>query len=180
MRGDRLRPPTVPLYEKGQSVYGGVGRPTGYTIGMAEYLCHRLSCGETMKRICSEDGMPSQSMVYRWLNTYPKFREKYQIAREIQADTLADETLDIAREGSVEDVAKNRLRLDAVRWFTKILNPSKYGDHQTVKHEGEIDLNVTLRAKPDDDLNREIEALLTRGNITDVEDESDDAGASGS
>lgn len=170
----RLRPPTVPMHAPEQSVYGGPGRPSGYTVGVADLVCHRIACGETLKRICAEDGMPSQSMVYRWLDAYPKFRERFQVARDIQADSLADEALDIARDGNVEEVPKNRLRLDAVRWFTKITNPRKYGDLSLVKHEGDINHNVTIRAKPDADLNADLARMAAKmAAVTDVVDEAE-------
>ncbi len=89
--------------------------------------------------------MPSASTVCRWLGQHEAFREQYARAREAQADTLFDEILEIAddgtndyviRKGEGEDVervdhdhiARSRLRVDARKWMASKLQPKKYGD----------------------------------------------------
>jgi hypothetical protein len=69
----------------------------------------------------------------------PEFAEQYAHARDSQADTLADEILDIADDGSNDymgddetyngdAVARSKLRVDARKWIASKLKPKKYGD----------------------------------------------------
>lgn len=85
----------------------------------------------------------------------PAFQEQYARAREIQADTLADETLDIADDGTNdwmekknaegqnigwqfngEAAARSRIRIDQRKWYASKLAPKKYGE--------KLDLNNKL------------------------------------
>lgn len=86
--------------------------------------------------------MPDQATVYRWLDRYETFREQYAGAREVQADTLADEILDIADDVTLdiqqntqvheraqhEAVHRSKVRIDARKWLAGKLAPKKYGD----------------------------------------------------
>src|SRR3546814_11281656 len=92
------------------------------------------------------------STVFRWLRdeAHEEFRQQYARARDNQADTLADEILDIADDGSNdyvgEDekyngdaVARSRLRVDARKWLAGKLAPKKYGekiDHTLANPDG--------------------------------------------
>ena len=137
------------------------GRPSGYTQEIGDSICDRLANGESLRYICSGDGMPSQSMVFRWLASNEMFREQYTRAREAQADVLADETLAIADDGrndwmerhgkddagwqfNGEAVARSRLRVEARKWFASKLLPKKYGDRTTLAGDAENPLAVTL------------------------------------
>lgn len=90
--------------------------------------------------------MPAQSTVYEWLLRHPDFTEKYTRAREEQADTLADEIIDIADEQPEIVVVKDKAgkviehkldgaflqwqknRIEARKWTAMKLKPKKYGD----------------------------------------------------
>jgi hypothetical protein len=83
----------------------------------------------------------------------PEFRDQYARAREVQADTLFDECLEIADDASGdvieqagEDgavisvanhtrVARDRLRVDARKWMVAKLAPKKYGDRPQIEHD---------------------------------------------
>lgn len=120
---------------------------SSYTDEIADVICERIANGESLKAICAEDGMPSQSMVFRWLADPAKeeFRERYARARESQADALFDEILSIAdtpvmgektktdADGNTEvmtgDMIEHRkLQIDARKWLAGKLRPKKYGD----------------------------------------------------
>jgi hypothetical protein len=97
--------------------------------------------------------MPSQALVYVWLNKKPTFLEQYTRAREEQAETHADEIVAIAdetpittpvydRDGEVIDIKLDsayiqwqRQRIDARKWTAAKLRPKKYGDR--VVHAGD-------------------------------------------
>lgn len=119
------------------------GRPSEYSDEVADVICNRLVEGESLRRICMGDDMPSAAAVFRWLASNERFREQYACAREAQADTYADEIVDIADDGANdymgEDekyngdaVARSKLRVDARKWVASKLKPKKYGDKQLV------------------------------------------------
>lgn len=120
-------------------------------------ICERLVDGESLRAICREDGMPSQSMIFRWLEAHTEFRERYARARECQAESLADELLEIADDGSNdwmtregkdgegsayqangEHIQRSRLRVDTRKWIASKLKPKKYGDSQSIEHTGDV------------------------------------------
>ncbi len=130
-----------------------MGRPSGYTEDMAIEICARLASGESLVRMCKADDMPSVSTVYRWIQAHEEFRDNYTRAREDQADTLADEILDIANtpvvgvktktneKGEVETtegdmIEHRRLQVDARKWIAAKLKPKKYGDKQQTEVTG--------------------------------------------
>lgn len=123
-----------------------MARPDQYSAGLADLICDRISRGESLLAICAEDGMPSQSMVYRWLDKYVAFREKYARARDLQCDSLADEALQVARNGSAEMANANRVRLDAIKWFAAKVAPKKYGE--------KLDIESTAHVTVADDTDR--------------------------
>lgn len=120
-----------------------MSRPSDYTPELAAEICGRLASGSPLSKICGgEENFPSLTTVYRWLQEKPEFRELYARAREDQADTLADEILQIADEDPTTTViektgqiafdgaaiAHQRLRVDARKWIASKLKPKKYGD----------------------------------------------------
>jgi hypothetical protein len=135
-----------------------MGRPSKFSQETADTICERLALGESLRAVCSGDDMPSQSMVFRWLASeeHAEFREQYARAREAQADSLFDEILDIADDGSNdwmerknqegenigwqengEALRRSALRVDARKWMAGKLQPKKYGDKTQMQLTGE-------------------------------------------
>jgi len=137
---------------------------TTYTDEIANEICSRLVDGKSLKKICEMDDMPSKSTVFKWLSENETFSDKYARAREAQADTLADEIIDIADDGendTYEDdegnvktnqdvIARSRLRVDARKWIASKLKPKKYGDKITQELTGKDgkDLSILLFYRP--------------------------------
>ena len=124
-----------------------MGAPTKYSQALADAICVRLSQGESLRSIVKDDDMPSQRVVYLWLQEKPDFLQQYTRAREEQADTLADEIVDIADERpevnelidkktgevlsidlSSSYIAWQKNRIEARKWTAMKLRPKKYGD----------------------------------------------------
>lgn len=118
-----------------------MGRPSEYSEETAATICDRLTEGQSLRKITLSDDMPAASTIYKWLANNPTFAEQYAHARDAQADTLADEILDIADDGTNDwmerddgpeyngdAVARSRLRVDARKWIAAKLKPKKYGD----------------------------------------------------
>lgn len=125
------------------------GRPSIFSDEIALAICARLSDGESLRKICCDDAMPGQTTVYRWLMENEAFREQYACARELQADTLFDEILDIADDASNdwmerhgennpgwrengEAIRRSQIRIDSRKWMAGKLRPKKYGDKQLI------------------------------------------------
>lgn len=144
------------------------GRPSSYSDETAILICERLAGGESLRSICLDDAMPPQATVYRWLQDEAnvEFREQYARARELQADTLVDEILDIADDGTNdwmerrnsdgstgdfiengEALRRSQLRIDARKWMAGKLRPKKYGDK--IEHDVGGSLTVVVN-KPSD------------------------------
>lgn len=107
-----------------------IGRPSGFTQEIADELCDRISCGESLKSILREDGKPAESMVYRWLRENEAFREQYARAREEMAEADADTVGDIGHRvlaGELDPQAA-RVAIDALKWSAGKRNAKKYGD----------------------------------------------------
>ncbi len=137
------------------------GRPSRYTPELAAKLCERLAEGETLRSICRDDAMPGKTTVLRWLSDKKNgdFRDQYAHARELQADSLFDEALEIADDASGdwstdrdgkkvldhEHVQRSRLRVDTRKWAAGKLAPKRYGDK--VQHTG--DGGGPIRVRPD-------------------------------
>ena len=132
-----------------------MARPSDYTDEIAAEICERLAQGNSLRTICKAEDMPSDRSVYRWLEWNDAFRQQYARARETQADTLADEILDISNttvlgvktkigkdgiettEGDM--IEHRRLQVDARKWLAGKLAPKKYGD--------KLDTNLTVAGK---------------------------------
>ena len=136
------------------------GRPTTYNQDLAERICVRLALGESIRTICKDDDMPAQSVIYAWLNRHPEFAEQYTRAREEQAESHADEIVDIAdetpallevrdKEGNIVDIkldsayiAWQKQRIDSRKWNASKQRPKKYGDRVT--HGGDDESPVVV------------------------------------
>ena len=120
------------------------GRPTKYNQQTADLICMMLSEGMSLRQILKADKagtLPAQSTVYEWLIRQPVFAEQYARAREEQADTNADEILEIADEMPpkfTDDKGRvyldqtyilwQKQRIEARKWTAMKLKPKKYGD----------------------------------------------------
>ncbi len=157
------------------------GRPSAFSEDIADTICERLADGESLRAICAEEGMPSKSMVFRWLGQHEAFRDQYERARETQADAIFDEILDIADDGSNdwmerktsdgsagdvilngEAIQRSRLRVDARKWMAGKLRPKKYGDKVAVEATGK-DGAPLIPERNDRDAARAVALILAKG-----------------
>jgi len=137
-------------------------------------ICARIAAGESLNAICKSDGMPRLTAVYAWLAEHEDFAKMYARAREEQADTLADEIVAIADDGSndtytdengfehvnQENIQRSKLRVDARKWVAAKLKPRKYGERVMgdadnpirVDHSGQVNLYIpdNNRTKPEE------------------------------
>src|SRR5262249_52782939 len=108
----------------------GRGRPPIYSAALAESICMRMACGESLRSIC-RDPEPDMSTVRSWvIRDHDGFAERYARARALQSDTWVSEAVDLARDTPTDagSVAKARLVVDTIKWTTCHLMPHRYGD----------------------------------------------------
>ena len=98
--------------------------------------------------------MPIAQSVRSWLINDADFFFRYSRAREAQADTIADQVLDISDSvfATAEEVAKAKLQVSARQWYLSKVAAKKYGDRLDLR--AKLDLTASAlfaRAKGDSD-----------------------------
>jgi len=113
-----------------------IGRPTKYNKKLGTEICKRIAEGESLRTICKGEGMPVISTVMLWVLDPEKkeFSEQYARARDLQAEVLFEEALDIADQG--EDVNRDRLRVDTRKWYVSKVKPKKFGEKLDLTTDG--------------------------------------------
>jgi hypothetical protein len=116
-----------------------------YSPELADRVIEHLVEGDSLRKICEMDGMPSRRSVFYWLKDNEDFRQRYEIARLMQIEYWAHEIIEIADDTSGdfiinergervvdhEHINRARLRVDARKWLMSKLHPQRYGDRVT-------------------------------------------------
>jgi hypothetical protein len=141
------------------------GRPKiPFNQDIADMILARIATTEKgVERICIDLGaeydeklewFPSPSTVWQWLNDNPVFRQDYAHAKEMQADVLFDQMIEIADQDRVcveetvaetkdgtftktvrkDNTTRSQMKVDARKWVLAHLKPKKYGDKLDVDH----------------------------------------------
>lgn len=128
-------------------------KPVRFSQELFDIICGEIASGRSLRSICTDEGMPTVSGVMKWLIEKPEIVEQYTRAREIQAETIFDEMLDIADDASNdwmlsnkpdsdswllngEHIQRSRLRIDARKWQLSKMIPKKYGDKTDITSNG--------------------------------------------
>lgn len=138
-----------------------LGRPSRCTKGTTTAICMRLALGESLRGICRDPDMPGLRTVMTWLLMHDEFRQQYARARELQAELLADELIEIADDArndwmqrlgedgtpvgwklNGEHVQRSRLRIDARKWIAARLLPKKYGNRVQANVQAGVEFSV--------------------------------------
>ena len=161
MPGKRLEKLKKP---KTKSSVSKIGRPPEKVPQeTADELLTWIANGNTLRSYCRQEGRPAWRTIYHWLDKDPEFLARIAHARDMGADAIAEETLEIIDTMPMTAGGDNP-RLDSahVAWMKnrvelrmKLLskwNPKKYGDKVGVQHEGSMKLVVATGVPgPDDD-----------------------------
>jgi hypothetical protein len=102
-----------------------VGRPSLYSAEVAEAICTELAEGRSLRSVCKSERMPCRATVFGWLKLHSEFLDQYGMAKAFGVDVLAGDILDIA-DGNGH-VARDRLRINARKWYASKIVPRKYG-----------------------------------------------------
>lgn len=139
LRNVKTAPNRVNASSSDGAIRAKIGRPSTFSQAVAERICKGIAEGRSLRKVCAADGIPTVTTVMRWLITNEEFREHYRGAREIQADVLFDEQIDIADGATPETVHVARLRIDARKWVMGKQNAKKYGDKP-----GDVHVNTSV------------------------------------
>lgn len=112
-------------------------RPTIYTKKLGNIICKRIEAGKSLRKIVKDKKMPCSSTIFNWLLDEDKkdFLEHYEKAKNIQAENMFDELLEIADEKG-KDVMRARLRVDTRKWYLSKVLPKKFGESLDVTSGG--------------------------------------------
>jgi hypothetical protein len=103
------------------------GRPSVYSEELVAEICQRLGKGEPMARICDDAHMPSYNTIWRWENENEEFRDLSARAKRNGTHFLADDTLRIADDESI-DTNRAKLMIDTRLRLIGKWNAKAYGD----------------------------------------------------
>lgn len=107
-----------------------MGRPSTYSEEITDRICNLMTGGMSLRKICMQDDFPDAATVYRWLDKYDEFRDKYARAREAATEDMLEEILEIADSTEIDPNDK-RVRIDTRKWAMGKLKPKKYGERTT-------------------------------------------------
>lgn len=112
----------------------------------------------------NELGLPSYTVIQRWLRENKTFESQYARAREDRGDLVFDEILEIADDTTQDTIKtdkgievvnsewvnRSRLRVDARKFVAARLAPKKYGD------KSEVGINI------DDNTVKVVKTIMTK------------------
>lgn len=139
------------------------GRPTVHDPDVADQILDLVSEGKSLRHACRiVKDAPPESTVRRWVvDDRDGFAARFARARALGLEALADETLEIADDGTGDEwidsdgrervnsdvIARSKLRVDTRKWLLSKLKPDVYGDSTKVEHQGKgggpIEVRVT-------------------------------------
>lgn len=124
--------------------------------------------GKSVRQALKEEGKPSHSTFFTWLDSDESKQDHYTRACEYRADSIFDEILTIADDGSSdfkvlpngetvsdhENIQRSRLRIDARKWALGKMSPKKYSDKpditNTITVNPFLDLMQTATSEDDE------------------------------
>lgn len=118
----------------------GPGRPSLYTEELAERICDLIAEDWSLRQIGARDDMPDFATIVRWCGKNEDFAAKCARAREAQADFVVGQAADLETKVLSGEVPSDAARvvLSSRQWRASKLAPKRYGDKQTIAHEGEV------------------------------------------
>jgi hypothetical protein len=147
------------------------GRPSKRTPTREKIILKGVAKGESLRKVCKRAGI-EPSTFFDWIKADDKFHNQYARAKEIAAELMADEILQIADDTSEDElfveqedgsgksarrtqnsefINRARLRVDSRKWLLSKLLPKKYGDKLELSGDKDSPLTVVVRRFTDAD-----------------------------
>ena len=101
-----------------------------YSSDLGLEICQRIAIREPLFKICQDDHMPSEMIVYQWRAKHPEFAKNYARAREARAESRSDRIdhyVEMVKTGEL-DPNSARVMIDAEKWQAGKEQPKKFGD----------------------------------------------------
>lgn len=141
-----------------------MARKTIKSAALCERILTSIAEGKSLRESCDKENLAPGNWI-NWINSDKQLLEQYTHAREVRAELLFEEIIEIADESSndtlVDDsgnekansewIARSRLRVDARKWALSKMLPKKYGDKLEVDNKGEVGLTVSIINYSDQD-----------------------------
>lgn len=107
-----------------------------YSPDVFTTLCDRIADGRSLRSVCADADMPAKRTVFEWLRDIDGLSDQYARACEERAEYLAELALVESNNESIEAgaVARDRLKVDTIKWFASKLSPKKYGERSQIDH----------------------------------------------
>lgn len=138
-----------------------LGRPTEFTPEIADKVCELVATHPIGYRALRKlyPDIPDDTTIAAWRFRYDNFSRQYVKAKQLQAELMAEEIVDISDDSSrdvvigkngeehcnTEFVQRSRLRVDSRKWLASKLAPKIYGDRQII--EQTTSENESLKAE---------------------------------
>jgi len=124
---------------------------------VVDAICERLARGEGLTVICRDKDMPCFSTVYDWRKADKALDEKFDVARKVGFDAIAESCIDIADakdeyrsrdsvSGRVRDPKRDKLRVWTRMQLLAKWDPKRYGEMQKLEHSGSIGIEQLVAA----------------------------------
>ena len=126
-----------------------MARKTIKSAALCERILTSIAEGKSLRESCDKENLAPGNWI-NWINSDKQLLEQYTHAREVRAELLFDEMLDIADEVSsdtiIDDngnekansewIARSRLRVDTRKWYLSKVLPKIYGEKITAEVTG--------------------------------------------
>lgn len=136
-------------------------------VEITDALLRWIEDGRPLQQFCRQEGNPSRSVLYRWLEQDEDFAALFARARDLGADAIAEEALKIAdtpvmgettttsdKDGTTirrEDmVAHRKLQVWTRLQLLAKWNPKKYGDKLAIGGDGGAPIPLRISSSDGD------------------------------
>ena len=133
-----------------------------YDAELAAKVLDLLAQSGSLRRVCRELRVSRNSIIPWVVDNTEGFGDAYARAKEHGIDTLVEETLDIADDGSndymetehgpalnSESIQRSKVRVETRRWLAERLAPRRYGLRQgldVTSSDGTLQMDDTARS----------------------------------
>ena len=113
------------------------------TTEIASDIVSQLMHGKPLTQIARQEGKPSLSKIYNWIQTDKDFANKILTARRIGAQTYLDKMIEELENCSHKDAYLVNLKLQHYRWLASKLI-GIYGDKQEIHTDTKVEITWNI------------------------------------
>lgn len=109
-------------------------------------ILENVAKGQTIKSIVEDENLGvDYNALLRWIHKDEGRKAEYYRAREIGAEVIADDLIEIS-DGvdSMEDVARSSLRIQTRKWLLGVWNRKRYGDVKQIEQNVTVDIGAAM------------------------------------